>query len=381
MADEAQQDKTEQATPKRREDARKKGDVPRSREFTMTIVMLSGAGAMLVLAEPLGQGLLEAFSSSFSIERARLLDPSSMAPALVQIASQTFLSLAPLALVLVAAVFFGATAIGGWSFSLAAAKFKGERLSPLKGLKRIFSANGLNELVKAMAKFSLVAVVAVSWLWHSSSELLSLGRQPIQAAIRNALEICGTSLLIVSSGLIVIAAVDVPFQLWQYSKKLKMTKQQVKDELKESDGRPEVKARVRALQQQAAVQRMMEELPDADVVITNPTHFAVALKYDDATMAAPRVIAKGQDLVAQRIREVATENGVPLFSAPPLARVLFRVTEIGDDIPGSLYLAVAQVLAYIFQLSDSLRPGQQRLQPPVLNINEDDYSRDSAPRK
>lgn len=374
MAEEAQQDRTEQATPKRREDARKKGDVPRSRELTMTVVMLSGAAAMLILAEPLGRGLIDAFASGFSIERARLLDVSSMPTALADVAAKSFLSLLPLALVLIGAVFVGATAIGGWSFSMSAMKFKGERLSPLKGLKRIFGANGLNELVKAMAKFLLVAVVAVTWLWHSSNDLLSLGRQPIESGILSALSICGMSLLIVSCALIAIAVVDVPFQLWQYSKKLKMTRQQVKDELKESDGRPEVKARVRALQQQAATQRMMEELPTADVVITNPTHFAVALKYDDATMAAPRVIAKGQDLLAQRIREVATENNVPLFSAPPLARVLFRIAEVGEDIPAGLYLAVAQVLAYIFQLNEQLRPGQAPLQPPVPDINEDDYA-------
>lgn len=373
MAEEAQQDRTERATPKRREDARKKGDVPRSRELTMTGVMLSGSGALLLMAGSLGGDLLTAFASGFSIEREQLLDERYLVPAFAEIASKGFLSLLPLAVVLLCAVFLSAAIIGGWSFSLKAAAFKAERLNPLKGLKRVFGANGLNELVKAIAKFGLVAVIAVSWLWYSSDDLLSLGRQPVAEAIRGSLQICGVSLLVVSLGLVVIAAFDVPFQLWQYEKKLRMTRQQVKDEFKETEGRPEVKARVRALQQQIATRRMMEELPTADVVITNPTHFAVALKYDDTTMGAPKVIAKGKDLIAKRIREVATEHGVPLFSAPPLARVLFRTADIGEEIPVRLYTAVAQILAYVYQLNETLRPGQQRPEPPVPDIDEDDF--------
>lgn len=371
--EESQQDRTEQPTPKRREDARKKGDVPRSRELTMTGVMLSGAGAMLLMSGPIGTDLLQSFASGFTIERELLLDERYLIPALVQIGTQGFLSLLPLVVVLLAAVFLSAAAIGGWSFSLKAAAFKVERLNPLKGIKRIFSANGLNELLKAMAKFSLVGAIAVAWLWHSVDDLLLLGRQPIQEAIPGALKICGVSLLIVSLGLLVIAAVDVPFQLWQYQKKLRMTRQQVKDEFKETEGRPEVKSRIRALQQQIATRRMMEELPTADVVITNPTHFAVALKYDEARMGAPQVIAKGKDLLAKRIREVAEEHGVPLFSAPPLARVLYRSTEIGGEIPARLYTAVAQVLAYIYQLNETLRPGQKRPEPPVPEVDEDDF--------
>lgn len=373
MAEEAQQDRTEQATPKRREDARKKGDVPRSRELTMTGVMLSGAGALLLLAEPMGEGLLTAFASGFSIERELLLDENYLVPALAQIGGKGLASLLPLAAVLLTAVFLGASVIGGWSFSMKAAAFKAERLNPLKGIKRVFSANGLNELVKAIAKFSLIAVIAVTWLWYQIDNLLALGRQPVGEAILNALKICGQSLLVVSTGLIVIAAVDVPFQLWQYQKKLRMTRQQVKDEYKETEGRPEVKSRVRAMQQQIAARRMMQELPTADVVITNPTHFAVALKYDDSRMGAPQVIAKGKDLIAQRIREVAEEHGVPLFAAPPLARALFRTTEIGDEVPAGLYTAVAQILAYIYQLNETLRPGQRRPERPDPQINEDEF--------
>ncbi len=374
MADDTNlQDRTEQATPKRREDARKKGDVPRSRELTMSGVMLSGAASLLLLAGPVGGRILESFASALDIERAAAFDDAALAIALAETGGAVFKSLLPLAAILLIAVFLSAVLIGGWSFSLQAAGFKLSRISPAKGIKRVFSANSLNELVKAMAKFTVVALVAVAWLWYSVDELAGLGREPVGSGVAHAFRICGMSLLVVSSGLLLIAAVDVPFQLWQYQRKLRMTRHQVKEEFKETEGRPEVKARIRMLQQQAATRRMMEELPTADVVITNPTHFAVALKYDDATMAAPKVIAKGQDLLAARIREVAEAHGVPLFSAPPLARVLYRSTEIGDEIPAKLYTAVAQVLAYIFQLRETLKPGQKAPQPPVPDIDEDDF--------
>lgn len=373
MADEPQQERTEQPTPKRREDARKKGDVPRSRELTMTGVMLSGAAAILLFSGPFSRRLLESFANGLTINRTQAFDTSYIVRAFGEIGGAVFTGLLPLAVILLSAVFLSAAAIGGWSFSTEAMSFKLERMSPAKGVKRIFSANSVNELIKAIAKFSLVALIAVAWLWWSVDELLALGRQPIMTGISRAIEICGVSLLVISCSLVFIAAADAPFQLWQYQKKLRMTRQQVRDEMKDTDGRPEVKSRIRALQQQIATRRMMEELPTADVVITNPTHYAVALRYDDATMGAPKVIAKGKDLIAARIREIAEEHKIPLFSAPPLARALFRSTDIGDEIPGRLYTAVAQVLAYIYQLNQTLRPGQQRLQPPVPIVDEDEF--------
>lgn len=374
MADEqAQQDRTEQATPKRREDARKKGDVPRSRELTMTGVMLSGAGAMLMLSGSMGGNLVDAFAEALVFDRQTAFDPSLMPLAFAHTAGKVFMGLAPMAVILICAVFLSATMIGGWSFSLKAVAFKLERISPAKGIKRVFSANSVNELLKALAKFSVVAAIAVAWLWFSIDELTGLGREPVHSGIAHALKICGVSLLVISSGLLAIAAFDVPFQLWQYQKKLKMTRQQVKDEFKETEGRPEVKSKIRALQQQIATRRMMEELPTADVVITNPTHFAVALKYDDATMGAPRVIAKGKGLIAARIREIAEDNKVPLFSAPPLARVLYRTTEIGEEIPARLYTAVAQILAYIYQVGEALRPGQKRPARPIPEVDENEF--------
>ena len=191
-------------------------------------------------------------------------------------------------------------------------------------------------------------------------------------AVLAALELCGQSLLIVSATLILIAGADVPFQLWSHSRKLRMTKQEIKDEFKDTEGRPEVKSRIRSLQQQVAMRRMMEDVPDADVVITNPTHFAVALKYDDGSMGAPRVVAKGKDLIAARIRELAEEHAVPLFSAPPLARALFRSTKIGQEVPAALYTAVAQVLAYVYQVRDA-RAGVNIQKPALVDIDEEQF--------
>jgi flagellar biosynthetic protein FlhB len=370
MAEEQLQDRTEQATPKRREDARKKGDVPRSRELTMTGVMLSGSSALLFLAAPMASKIVTGFSEALVIERGHIFDIAYMTEALGIYTGIALTGLAPLAIVLLIAALGSSMLIGGWAFSMEAVGFKAERLNPIKGIKRVFSANSLNELLKAMAKFTLVALIAVSWLWWSIDELLLLGRQPVEVAIQQAMELCGVSLLVVSCGLIFIAMADVPFQLWNYQKKIRMTRQQVRDEFKETEGRPEVKSRIRMLQQQIATRRMMAELPGADVVITNPTHFAVALKYDEATMAAPRVIAKGKDLIAKRIREIATEHNVPLFSAPPLARALFRSTKLGQEIPSGLYTAVAQVLAYLFQINNAVKLGQNQPEPPSPVVDE-----------
>jgi flagellar biosynthesis protein FlhB len=365
-----QQDRTEEPTPKRRQDARKKGDVPRSRELTMTGVMLSGAATLVLMAGTIGERIVSSFAGSLQFGQREAFDTSYMTQALGQGIADAVTALAPLGVVLIVAVFGSAMLLGGWSFSLKAAAFKAERMSPIKGVKRIFSANSLNELVKAMAKFCLVGTFAVLWLWWSVDELLSLGYQPVQSAIRNALQICAVSLLVVSASLILIAAADVPFQLWNYRKKLRMTRQEIRDEFKETEGRPEVKSRIRMLQQQVATRRMMEAVPAADVVVTNPTHFAVALKYDEKRMAAPRVVAKGRQNVAARIRELAAENNVPVFSAPPLARALFRSTEVGQEIPSALYTAVAQVLAYIFQLRTAAADTKRKLVPPQPEVDE-----------
>lgn len=368
-----QQDKTEEATPKRRADARKKGDVPRSRELTMAGVTLTGAATLLLMSGPLAQRIGSGFARSFAIERSAIFDPAFMATAFGAAIGNAVAGLLPFMAVLLVAVFACAVLVGGWSFNLKTAGFKAERMSPAKGIKRIFSANSANELVKAIAKFALVATFAILWLWWSLDELLSLGGQPVRTAIPAAVRLGGLSLLVVSTSLVLIAAADVPFQLWNYRKKLRMTRTEVRDELKETEGRPEVRSRIRALQQQAATRRMMADVPKADVVVTNPEHYAVALKYDEGRMGAPCVVAKGMGHVAARIREIAADHGVPLFQAPPLARALYRRTDVGQEIPSGLYTAVAQVLAYIFQLKDTVSRNRQQLEPPVPDVDETRY--------
>jgi len=259
-------------------------------------------------------------------------------------------------------------AIGGWSMSGKAIAPDFSRLSPASGLGRMFGARSWMELAKALAKFAVVAVVAVIVLKVNAGKLIGLGSAPVDVAIGHAVSLSGQALLALTAALVLIAAVDVPFQLWQYRKDMRMTKEEVRQEFKESEGSPEVKGRIRALQREMAERRMMEAVPKADVIVVNPTHYAVALRYDEKNMRAPQVVAKGVDLIAARIREVATENKVPIFEAPPLARALHRSVEIGDEIPAGLYVAVAQVLTYIFQLRTAMAGRTPRPTLPSIEM-------------
>jgi len=254
--------------------------------------------------------------------------------------------------------------LGGWSFSMKAVSFKIDKLDPIKGIGRMFSAKSLMELVKVLAKFMLVAVISSTILWSLLEQLIGLSQESYQDALAHVGNLCGWSFLAYSSALILIAAVDAPFQLFQHNKQLKMTLQEIKDESKETDGRPEVKGRIRSLQQELSQRRMMEAVPDADVIITNPTHYAVALKYDQSGNGAPIVVAKGADFVAARIRNVAKENEVALVEAPPLARALYASTEINQEIPAGLYVAVANILTYVYQLNAAYTSGYVKPKQP-----------------
>jgi len=271
---------------------------------------------------------------------------------------------APLFLLSIVAALAAAVALGGWSFSTEALSFKPEKLDPVKGLGRVFSWRGVVEMLKGLAKFVVVATVAVLFLQLQGPRFLGLGAEPLMQGLAHTGNLVGWAFLSVSAAMLLVVAVDVPFQLWDHNRQLKMTKQEIKEEFKQTEGSPDVKARQRRIQMQMAQRRMMEEVPKADVVITNPTHYAVALRYDQDKMKAPRVVAKGSDLVAARIRAVASEHRVPIFSAPPLARALYFSTEIGHEIPAGLYVAVAQVLAYVYQLK-TWAPGGARPEPPA----------------
>lgn len=344
------QERSEEPTPKRLQESREEGQVPRSRELTMTLVMLVGAGTLLLGGRWFADRFQALLGAAFRIDREAIYDDSFMLSQFAELLVQTFLILSPLLLALLVAALTAPALLGGWLFSRKAMAPKFSRLDPIKGLKRVFGAQGLMELLKAMGKFLVVAVAAGFFLWLIMGEFLSLSRLPVVPAVADSVWLAGLALFMTSAALIVISAIDVPFQLATHYKQIRMTKQEVREESKQTEGRPEVKSRIRNLQQEMASRRMMGDVPDADIVITNPTHFAVALRFDADSMLAPVVLAKGSELVALAIRRVAEDAGVPLLEAPPLARALYRSVAIGEAIPPRLYVAVAEVLAWVHQV-------------------------------
>ncbi|MBI44519.1 MAG: flagellar biosynthetic protein FlhB [Oceanospirillales bacterium] len=344
------QEKTEEATPRRLEKAREEGQTARSRELATMAVLLVGAGGLLMFGSHLGAALEAIMRDSFTLERSAIFDTRHMSLQLLASAREAALALAPILLLLLVAAIAGSVALGGLLFSGKAIEPKFSRLDPIKGLGRMFSLRSLIELAKAIAKVGLVMAVALLILDLRTEDLLSIAEEPVLPAMAHVLWTLGWSFFFLSAATVVIAAIDVPFQIYDHRKKLRMTKQEVKDEYKDTEGKPEVKGRIRQLQREMAQRRMMQDVPTADVVITNPTHYAVALKYDQKTMAAPVVVAKGADEVAFKIMEIAREHKVEILRTPPLTRAVYHNTELGDEIPDGLYMAIAQVLAYVFQL-------------------------------
>jgi flagellar biosynthetic protein FlhB len=350
MAEETGQDKTEEPSAKRLNDAREKGQVPRSKEFTTVLVLIASAAGMMFLGERMIRSVAEVMTKSFSFSRKEIFNPVEMAHHIIYALQTISLDLGAFLGITVLAALIAPASTGGWNFSAQAMGVKLEKLDPIKGLKRIVGPQGLIELIKALAKFLLVGIISTLIIWSLRDQLLSLGQQEVNAAMADLGMLVLWVFMAISSSLILIALIDVPFQHWNHIRQLKMTKQEVKDESKESDGNPEVKGRIRRMQIEISQRRMMQDVPQADVIITNPTHYAVALRYDQTGNGAPTVVAKGADLIAQQIRMVGEANEVPVLSAPPLTRAIYFSTEIGEEIPSGLYIAVAQVLAFVFQL-------------------------------
>ncbi len=381
MAEEQGQERTEAATAKRRQEAREQGQVARSRELNTAAMLLAASGGTLVLGPRAIADLIALLGRGLSLRREQLFDPLAVVHGLAEAVGAALLAIAPLLVLLLVVALLAPAALGGINFSAKAIAPQWQRLDPVRGLQRLVSWNGLMELLKALAKFALLGAIAVWVLWHDSGAYLSIGRQALEPALAHAARLIGWAFLWVSLGLILIAAIDVPFQLWNHARNLRMTRQEVRDELKETEGRPEVKGHIRRLQREMAQRRMMAEVPKADVVITNPMHYAVALRYEPASMRAPRVVAKGAGLIAARIRELAAEHEVPRLQAAPLARALYFSTELDDEVPQELYLAVAQVLTWVYQLRSGRpvevpdiavppgfdRPGSGRTQSGDLN--------------
>lgn len=359
MAEQAAQERTEQATRRRLEQAREKGQIPHSRELNTLFMLMLAGGALWFVGPYAAKEMSLLVKSSLHLTREQIFDPVAMPELFKQAIFDALAILAPFFVIMVVAAIAGPVALGGgMNFSSEAIAFKWDKLDPVKGMKRIFAWRGLVELLKALFKFIIIGVVAVIFLYHQTDDYLKLSDEPVKQGIAHTTELLVLAFLAVASAMVLIAALDVPFQLWDYQQQLKMTHQEIKDENKDTEGNPEVRSRVRKMQRAIAQQRMMAEVPKADVIVTNPEHYSVALKYDQDAMDAPVVVAKGVDLIAFQIRAVAREHNVPIVTAPPLARALHFTTEIGHPIPYSLYLAVAQVLAYVFQLKR--RPGWQQ---------------------
>ncbi len=364
MADSDDQERTEDATPRRLQQAKEKGQVARSKELASVSVLVVGALSLMMLGETLAKGLGLMMSRLFSLSRAEIFDITK----LLDIAFSGVVSLIiPLLMILVTlfvAALVGAAGVGGVSFSMKAAMPKPSKLNPLSGLKRMIGVQSLVELVKSILKVGLVAGVAFTLINSTKQDLFQLSVDVYPQNIFHALDILLNFILLISCSLLVVVAIDVPFQIWQHANKLKMTKQEVKDEFKETEGKPEVKGRIRMLQREAAQRRMMAEIPSADVIVTNPEHFSVALRYKQGQDSAPIVVAKGVDHMAMKIREIAREHDIYIVPAPPLARALYHTTELEQQIPDGLFAAVAQVLAYIYQLRQFRSKGGER---PQLN--------------
>ncbi|WP_144776081.1 flagellar biosynthesis protein FlhB [Marinobacter maritimus] len=344
------QEKTEEATPRRLEKSREDGQTARSKELATMAVLIAGAGGLLMFGSQLGAAMEAIMRDAFTLERSAIFDTRHMSIQLMASAKEAGWALAPIFLLLLVAAVAGSIGIGGLLFSGKAIAPKLNRMDPIKGLGRMFSMRSLIELVKAIAKVGLVMAVAIFILNVRTEDLLAIAEESSVPAMEHVLWTLGWSFFVLSCATIVIAMIDVPFQIFDHQKKLRMTKQEVKDEYKDSEGKPEVKGKIRQLQREMAQRRMMQDVPTADVVITNPTHYAVALKYDPDSMGAPMVVAKGNDETAFKIMEIAREYKVEILRTPPLARAVYHNSDIGDEIPDGLYMAIAQVLAYVFQL-------------------------------
>ncbi|SCY55421.1 MULTISPECIES: flagellar biosynthesis protein FlhB [unclassified Pseudomonas] len=364
---ESGQDKTEDPTEKRLRESREKGEIARSKELNTLAIMLAGAGGLLIYGGGLALDLLEIMRLNFSLPREVLLSPGAMSQYLLHSGKIAILAVQPVLICLLLAAFIGPISLGGWLFAAGSLAPKFSRMNPAAGLKRMFSTTALMELLKAFGKFLLVLFVALTVLQADIDDLLRIAHEPLEQAIIHSVQLVGWSTLWMACGLILIAAIDVPIQLYQSKQKLMMTKQEVRDEHKDAEGKPEVKQRIRQLQREVSQRRMMAAIPDADVVITNPTHYAVALKYDPEKGNAPVLLAKGSDFLALKIREIAVANEVMLLESPALARSIYYSTELDQEIPGGLYLAVAQVLAYVYQIRQH-RAGKGKRPEPLKDL-------------
>lgn len=365
MAEDSDLEKTEEATPKRLEKAREEGQVARSLELTTFSVMLVAAAGLLFMGADMMDKLMRIMKAGMQMERDLAFQTDLMLNRLYELAFESLISIAPILFLLLVVAFFAPMLLSGWMFSTKALIPKFDRIDPFKGLARIFSVHSLVELVKAILKTVLIGSVAALVIWHNKEAVMALLIVPVDLGISRTGDFLAMSFLLIVGAMILVVVIDVPYKIWEHAKQLRMTKEEIRKENKDSEGDPFVKARIRGLQREAARRRMMSEIPKADVIVTNPTHYAVALRYQSNSMRAPKVVAKGVHLLAARIREVAEAHRIPILEAPPLARALYHHAELESEIPEKLYTAVAEVLAYVFQLRRYNEYGGAAPKPPV----------------
>jgi len=350
MAEESDLEKTESPSPRRLEQAREEGRAPHSRELASFSVLFSAIVGLAIVGEPLAAAMRKDMKAGLTFDHTFVMHPEWMGERLVQMSNATVGSLLPW----LAGIFMIGTLVpltmSGFLFSTKNFMPDFSRLSPARGLGNMLSVSGLVELVKAILKALLIGGLAAWFIWSSEGTALGLANLDVGTGVATGMDLLRRCMYVLLAGLAAVVAIDVPFQLWRHYDSLKMTREELRQEAKETDGDPHVKARIRQQQRAASRRRMMSEVPKADFVVTNPTHYAVALKYDPATMRAPRVIAKGGDLIALNIRELAEKHSIPILEQPPLARSLYKHAQLEQEIPPALYAAVAEVLAYIFQL-------------------------------
>lgn len=348
-------EKTEEPSEKKLREAREKGQIPRSRELTTLLMTLSAALYFLYFGQGMLQGFITIMTKGLSFDRQHAFDFQKMTDLILALFQEAIVMLLPFIALMVFIALVSPMLLGGWTFTTSTWIPKLSKLNPVSGIKRMFSMKALMELLKALAKFLLVLSVATYYLYTVFDQLLAVSQESLYQGMLHSAVLIMQAFVFVSLSLLIVAMIDVPFQLWEHTKQLKMTKQEVKEEFKQQEGNPEVKGRIRQLQRQMAQQRMMQQVPEADVIVTNPTHYAVALKYDPDTMREPTVVAMGVDFMASQIRTIAQEHNIPVIEAPPLARALYYNADIDQPIPYELFKAVAAILAYVFQL----RQGQK----------------------
>lgn len=366
------QERTEEATPKRQEESRKKGVVARSKDLNTALLLISTALAFMMFGHKMVGEAVAIFHIGFEIQSPLKLESSALYELLVQAANIGLSILIPIFILAILAMMIGPMLVGKIQFSSEAVQFKLERLNIVKGLAKMVSMKSLMELVKSILKILLILSVTAVLFFTFFEMLIGLTAPTIDVALSGFTYIIQKSFLVLCCSIILIAFIDVPFQLHEHQKQIKMTKQEVKDEMKETDVKPEIKNKILKIQREISRQRMMSKIPEADVIITNPTHFAVALKYEDKKMKAPVLVAKGVDHVAEKIKQVAKHHQVPIIEMPLLARAVYYNTEIDEEIPTRLYSACAQVLAYIYKLKlfkkgKSIKP----VLPKNLNVPKD----------